>query len=263
MITIKKIIKKIIPRSLQKIIRKILNIFNNKNKVSDNYKIIKNPDLNELREKYNNAWKNNSLPYKQLKLTEKELIDFNQIAPMKVIVDLIKKIKLKEPSILEIGCSTGYYSEVFKRAGLSIKYEGCDYSPSFIEIAKQKYPDIKFKLADATKLDYQDKQFDIVISGCCILHIIDYAIAISEAIRVAKKFVIFHRTPVIRLNKTSFTKKMGYGTEMIEILFNEQELTNLFRKNNLTITDTTDFANFSIEGLNEPIHIKSYLCQKI
>lgn len=258
--TIKKIAKKILPRPLQTIIQQILKL--SATNVSS-HKIIKNPDLNSLRKKYNNIWKDNSIPYKQVELVRKQLVDFTKVAPMRAIVDLMKKIKIKNPSVLEIGCSTGHYSEVFKKAGLKVEYEGCDYSPTFIKLAKKTYPKIKFKATDACKLDYKNKQFDIVISGCCILHIIDYKKAIAEAARVAKNFVIFHRTPVIHLNKTVFTKKIGYNIEMIEILFNEKELKDLFYKNDLIVQNINSYANFSIKGLSEPVYMKSYLCKKV
>ena len=64
-------------------------------------------------------------------------------------------------------------------------------------MAKQRYPEKEFKINDAADLNYTNNQFNIVISGCCILHIIDYKKAISETARTAKDYVIFHRTPII------------------------------------------------------------------
>ena len=256
------ILKKIIPKSIIRWVKKLIPPLNSY-KVSKNYKILNNPDLNELKNKYNNAWKSQSIPKEQIELTKKQLPDFHNVAPMKAAVDLLKKIKLDEKKLLEIGCSSGYYSEVFKRAELNIKYEGCDYSESFVSLAKKSYPNINFKVCDATSLKYNNEQFDIVISGCCILHIIDYQKAIAEAVRVSSKYVIFHRTPTLHNNKTTYLTKTGYGVEMLEIFFNENELIDLFNKNNLTIKHINTHAQLNVDGINEPILMKSYLCEKI
>ena len=42
--------------------------------------------------------------------------------------------------------------------------EGCDFSPSLLELAKQQSPKIKFQLADLNKrLPYGQSQFDAVV----------------------------------------------------------------------------------------------------
>ncbi|MCK4386480.1 MAG: class I SAM-dependent methyltransferase [Candidatus Pacebacteria bacterium] len=262
---IKNILKKILPKPIIKLLKQFKYCsFNNLKKSKQKHRtIIKNPNLKELKKIYNNTWKNNSIPLKQLKITEKELPNFINNTNMKFCVALIKKTNLKTPNLLEIGCSTGYFSEIFKRTGIKGKYEGCDYSKEFIKIAKQKYSNIPFTINDATKLNYENKKFDIVISGCCLLHIINYQKAISEAVRVSKEFVIFYRTPILHLKKTIFTKKIGYDLEMLEILFNENELIDLFLKNGLLIQSVKTHSRSFIKEINEPVFVKSYLCKKI
>lgn len=262
MAILKKIIKKITPKFIISWVKKIIPSFNS-GKISRDYKVLNNPNLNELKNKYNNAWKSQSIPKEQIELTKEQLPNFYNIAPMKAAVDILKKIEPDEKKLLEIGCSSGYYSEVFKRAGFNLNYEGCDYSEAFIELAKKLYPNNNFKACDATALQYDDEQFDIVISGCCILHIIDYKKAIAEAVRVSNKYVIFHRTPMLHNNKTTFLTKVGYGVEMLEIFFNEEELMDLFNKNNLAIKSINTHAQLNVDGINEPVFMKSYLCEKI
>jgi len=255
MLALKNFVKKILPNS-------VIALIAARHKSSQNYKILKNPDLAKLKIKYQQTWRDASLPGKQLKLVKKQLPNFANIAPMKSLILLLKKIETKNKTLLEIGCSSGYYSEVLDKAGFDLKYEGCDYSEKFIKLAKERYPSLDFKVSDATCLDYKEKQFDIVISGCCLLHIINYEAAIEEAARVAKNYVIFHRTPVIQKNKTTFAEKTGYGVRMLEIFFNEEELKDLFKRYGLEILETDSHAQFSIKGLDEPILMKSYLCKK-
>lgn len=230
--------------------------------ISAKYEIIKNPNQTKLRRQFSHVWQDKSLPDKQWELTQKQLPKFENIAPMAAAVQILKKVPLKNPRLLEIGCSTGYYNQVFKEAGIPVRYEGCDYSKDFISKAKIIYPNIKFKICDATKLAYKNGEFDIVFSAGCLLHIIAYEKAIQEAARVSKNFVIFHRTPIVHEVDTLFTQKIGYDLPMLEIIFNERELTDLFFQNNLKILTINTHSQFPITDLPEPVFMKTYLCQK-
>lgn len=237
-----------------------MNIFNRN---PGKYEIVSNVDLVELRKKYTDVWKDKNIPYRQLQVTNKQYAGLEKLPAISDLIEFIRKTKLPKPTVLEVGCSTGYHIEAFRRANLGVVYEGCDYSPTFIKIAREKHSDVKFMISDATKLTYKNNQFDIVISGCCILHIIDYHKAIVEAARAAKKYVIFHRTPVIHRKETTFTKKIAYGLEMVEIFFNEGELTEIFRRNNLSVELIKTHAQMEIHELKEPIFMKDYLCRKL
>ena len=258
----KEILRKIIPGFIWQRLKFFRHLLpSTKSANTGRHQIVHNPDLVYLKKKYNDAWKNETLPRSQAKLTQKQLIaNYQDVAPMNALVDIMKKIPLNNPSLLEIGCSSGYYSEVFEKAGMKLTYSGCDYSKPFIDAARARYPKLDFKVSDATSLDYTEKEFDIVISGCCILHIVDYKKAIQEAARVSRGFVIFHRTPVVARRATTYAIKKGYGVEMLEIFFNEDELFEEFRKNNLSVEATNTHATFEVDLLGEPVLMKSYLC---
>lgn len=239
-----------------------LHFLGRKYKSADRYEVIMSPNLIKLRDQYSGAWLNQEIPIRQAFTTDKELTHPKDVLPFKVAVALLKKIYIPKMTVLEVGCSSGYYSEVFKRASLILNYEGCDYSQSFVSKAKEKYPMVPFKVSNATKLDYNNSSFDLVISGCCLLHIVDYQKVLSETVRVSKKYVLFHRTPVIHTQKTIFLTKTGYGAKMLEIHFNENELMDLFEKNNLVTKTVITFSTFSYHGSKEPVFMKSYLCEK-
>ena len=141
-------------------------------------------------------------------------------------------------SLLEIGCSSGFYSEVLHIAGLGLTYTGCDYSDAFIQLAREKYPTIAFDVEDATALRYPQDSFDVVVSGCCLLHIPQYAKAIEETARVARSFAIFHRTPVVWGQSEQWFRKQAYGVETVEIHFNEPALLQLFAAHGLHLIET-------------------------
>lgn len=212
-------------------------------------------------------WQDPDLPTKQRVIVTKELATIrqtHQFPPhMQAIIDQMRSLQLTQPSVLEIGCSSGYYSEIFKLAGLDLRYQGCDYSAAFVNLAKELYPHYPFQVDDNTQLHYADRQFDVVVSGCCILHILNYPKAITETIRVAKQYVIFSRTPVIHLHPTVYTKKKGYGIDMVEIIFNESELFQLFRDNGLTVLASTTFGlGPKLPDIAESTFSKTYLCAR-
>mgnify|MGYP001587760411 CR=1 FL=1 len=221
----------------------------------------------EIDSKLNNAWKDPQVPQRQFDMyTRNQLKDYRKgvpIEPFDILVDILREsISNTENTILEIGCSSGYYKEVLKIKGINMEYHGCDYSEAFITFAKKLFPGIDFQVQDARSLTYPDNCFNIVISGCCLLHILEYEKAIRETARVAKDYVIFHRTPVLHKKETSYYNKTAYGIKMFEIHFNERELIKLFKKNGLRIIDIITF-NASLEETTKDFYAyKTYLCEK-
>ncbi len=64
--------------------------------------------------------------------------------------------------ILDLGCGNGRLFEIFKN--IDVDYIGVDASEKLIEIAKQKYPKLKFQTADALNLPFPNQYFDKVFS---------------------------------------------------------------------------------------------------
>lgn len=230
----------------------------------DDYVLLEHPDLPRLRASFTATWQKPSLPAIQWRRVERELEDWQNVPVFSSLLALLRLVPAQHPRVLEVGCSSGYYSEVLRRANYGGTYEGCDYSESFINLARERYPQTAFRVEDATALTYADESFDIVISGCCILHIIDYPKAIAESARVASSYVIFHRTPTLHQHPTAFLTKRAYDTDMLEIFFNEEELFDHFRAAGLSVVGvrTIAVAHRNIKGLSEPVCITSYLCKK-
>lgn len=95
-----------------------------------------------------------------------------------------------------------------------------------------------FTVEDATALQYTDRSFDIVVSGCCLLHIPDYAKGVTETARVARRYAIFHRTPVVWGQPEQWYRKQAYGVETVEIHFNEPEFLILLDKSGFELIAT-------------------------
>jgi SAM-dependent methyltransferase len=146
---------------------------------------------------------------------------------LRIAAEAVAATGLSNPRLLEIGCGSGYYSEVL--AALlpgGVRYTGIDYSDAMIARAREHYPSIAFEVADATKLPYADQAFDIAFNGVSLMHILDYHAAIREAARVAR-FCIFHSVPVFDDYRTTFLSKYAYGAPVVEVVFGRQELMSL------------------------------------
>jgi len=146
---------------------------------------------------------------------------------------------LANPGLLEVGCGSGYYSEVFDNllAG-KLCYTGIDYSDAMIARARARYPSTAFDVADATRMPYPEAAFDIVFNGVSLMHIIDYASAIREAARVAGHSCILHTVPVFEDQETTYLRKYAYGAPVVEIIFGKQELMALCRRSGLRLERT-------------------------
>jgi SAM-dependent methyltransferase len=146
----------------------------------------------------------------------------------KVAADAVAATGIANPRLLEVGCGSGYYSEVFATLlPAGVRYTGIDYSGAMIARACADYPSTAFEVADATRLPYADRAFDIVFNGVSLMHIVDYQAAIREAARVASNYCIFHTVPVFTEYRTTFLRKYAYGAPVVEVVFNEQELMSL------------------------------------
>lgn len=143
----------------------------------------------------------------------------------KVAAEAIAATGIANPSVIEVGCGSGYYSEVLSElVPGGVCYTGTDYSDAMITLARMHYPSTTFEVADATRLPYADQTFDIVFNGVSLMHIVDYKAVIREAARVAKRYCLFHGVPVFPDQRTTFLTKYAYGAPVVEIIFGKQEL---------------------------------------
>lgn len=91
-------------------------------------------------------------------------------------------------SVLDLGCGAGRTTSHVHN--ITEKVVGIDLSEALIEAAINKYPDIDFRVMDASRLDFPDNSFDVLIfsnNGLCYVHPEEKRIiAIKEIKRVLK-----------------------------------------------------------------------------
>jgi SAM-dependent methyltransferase len=155
----------------------------------------------------------------------------------RVAAEAVAAAGIASPRLLDVGCGSGYYSEVFATLLPSgVRYTGIDHSDAMIARARRQYPATAFEVGDATALPYPDNAFDIVFNGVSLMHIIDYPAAIREAARVATRYCIFHSVPGFDDHGTTYLRKYAYGAPVVEIVFGKQDLMSVCRDAGLRLT---------------------------
>jgi SAM-dependent methyltransferase len=233
--------------------------------VSSHYVQIQGGEAEQESSRLRGAWQSQELPARQRELVDTQLAAYRRGVPVDVFDVMACALRalpsdVRGMSVLEVGCSSGFYSEVFEIAGLDLHYAGCDYSDAFIGLAREKYPALRFDVEDATALKCGDDAFDILISGCCLLHIPEYEAAVAETARVARRYAIFHRTPVVLGQPNVFYRKQAYGVETVEIHFNEPQFLALLACHGLELIATYTLDE-SVEGGVGSAN-RTYVCRK-
>jgi SAM-dependent methyltransferase len=237
--------------------------------VSTDYTVIEHRDALAQGQSLRQSWQDEALPVRQRELVDKQLQQYRKGVPIDVFDVFIESLKSlptlsSQMSLLEVGCSSGFYSEVLEIARLPLTYSGCDYSPAFIEMAQTRYPARAFSVEDATSLQWADHSVDIVVSGCCLLHIPEYRQALAETARVARHYAIFHRTPVVWGQNEKWFRKKAYGVETVEIHFNEPDFLALLQSNGLQLIATFTLhqqAEESVAARGQAV--RTYVCRKL
>lgn len=172
---------------------------------------------------------------------------------------------LDTPTLLEVGCASGYYKEVFDHLlGSRVRYAGIDRSDALIRLARHRRPGISFEVADATRLPVADASIDIVFNGVALMHILDYEKAIAESRRATRRFVIFHTVPLLHHRPTAYLTKQAYGRPTVEVILNEGELRVLFARHGLAVRRVWDSIPYDLSAvLGEVTPTRSFLCEVV
>ena len=93
-------------------------------------------------------------------------------------------------SLLEVGCGTGYFTDMFVRSGFGAT--GVDNSGAMIQVARETYGrDLNLIMADAGQLPFPDGRFDVVVFATSLEFMPGCGPALSEAQRVARSEMVF------------------------------------------------------------------------
>lgn len=126
-------------------------------------------------------------------VTKKEFDTVGQQQTRLAIENFILKNSSNKTSLLDAGCNTGIEAARIYKKGYQGKYYGVDNNAKAVRLAKANLKDnslAKFFNLDLEKLNFKDKNFDIVFTKDVIEHQQYYTKILTELARVTKKFLI-------------------------------------------------------------------------
>ena len=104
------------------------------------------------------------------------------------IAQYVSNLMTEDDNVLECACGTGMFSLPIARRCKQLT--ATDFADKMLRQAQNKckdLPNIRFELADITRLNYNDECFDKVVAAN-VIHLLDNpSAAMSELIRVCKK----------------------------------------------------------------------------
>ena len=103
------------------------------------------------------------------------------------IAQYVSNLMTEDDNVLECACGTGMFSLPIARRCKQLT--ATDFADKMLRQAQNKckdLPNIRFELADITKLNYNDESFDKVVAAN-VIHLLDNpSAAMSELMRVCK-----------------------------------------------------------------------------
>lgn len=97
---------------------------------------------------------------------------------------------LNNKRILCIGCGTGEECDYMFNLGAK-EVVGIDVVKEMIDLAKESYPKIKFKIMDMKKIDFEENSFDFVYSSLALHYIKDWVPVLRTIHKILKRDGIF------------------------------------------------------------------------
>ncbi|MBE3565653.1 MAG: methyltransferase domain-containing protein [Thermogemmatispora sp.] len=85
--------------------------------------------------------------------------------------------------ILDVGCGTGHLTATIARSGAQVV--GLDRSPAMIEVARQHYPDLEWRLGDIRSFLYP-RPFDAIFSNATLHWIPEAEVVVAALARLLK-----------------------------------------------------------------------------
>jgi ubiquinone/menaquinone biosynthesis C-methylase UbiE len=236
-----------------------------KQAASSDYEIV-----NNLQQAFSdaNGWQNPSVVRKQDEAYTVLIESARQGKPrldLRIAAQAIASTNLTNPLILEVGCGSGYYSQILPELlQRQLRYIGLDSSLEMVHFASRKHSFVPFVSGDGSMLPFKDGTFDTVLNGNALMHMRNYVAAISESKRVSRQWCIFNTVPLLKERPTTMIKKNAYGAPVFEWIFNEREFLTLLNQHALRIHSTQESIPYDLHHiLNEHTMTKTYVCEVV
>jgi len=173
------------------------------------------------------------------------------------ILDAIASTKIHEPRIIDLGCGTGWLTNILGSFGEAV---GVDLSSAAIEQASIRYPRLKFIKSDFLKWDNPKNEFDIVVSQEVFEHLRitdrqSYVDLVFELLRKDGYFII--TTPNIRtFAAMPEEQRIAWSSQPVENLVNLNTLSQILSTRFRVIKTTSVILGYGNRGMHRIVNSK-------
>ena len=162
----------------------------------------------------------------------------------------------RDDNILEIGMGNGFFVKDILSADVSVRYTGCDFSPTMVKEAHLlnkvfvQAQQAEFLLADAGRLPFKSETFDKVFTVNTIYFWDDPGKTLSEIARVLKPegWIVIAVRPERVMSNYPFAQ---FGFQ----LFTTDDLKTLLKENNFFLKDIIERKepDQEVNGMKIPV----------
>jgi ubiquinone/menaquinone biosynthesis C-methylase UbiE len=180
--------------------------------------------------------------------------------------DYLRDIR-KTSSVLDIGCGSGLYSEIFRQwnfFGDRFKYTGTEINNKLVKICSKNFPREKFCLAYNEKLPFHNRSYDFVFNGSTIQYSLKmWRKSLKEIARVSKGYGMIVRFPLSTTSKTFYVHQKVITNKVIEnhyfVVINKKDFEDCLGKVGFKILVSKCLEDvYKIDGLDEDTHPYMY-----
>ena len=175
--------------------------------------------------------------------------DFSHLGGVEAIDLVLKKLisinsKLLNGNILEVGSGYGGSANFLKQQGYN-KVQGIDIDEEAVKYAKEKYPNIDFKVADATKLTgiFEDDFFDVIYMFD-VAHAIEDKLSLLQRIKAVSKKSSLLAIIDYNLKDEDGEEKLADNSGIAIYALNLKKLTPLMKYIGWEIVEEVDVTDF-------------------
>lgn len=139
----------------------------------------------------------------------------------KTLRDKIVELMKPTEKLLDVGCGN---SVLYDHLPPELKkaYTGVDFTPEFIELCRERYPEGDWRVEDARDISFPDSSFYLVNSTTVLQHINEWRKAAGELVRVAGRYVI-------STSRTHYAKTSIFTTNpVLRRRFNPQDIVDFY-----------------------------------
>ena len=154
-------------------------------------------------------------------------------------------------SLLDVGCAVGSLRQLLQRLGHSPEYTGVDLTPEFIARAQQKFDGVRFEVANATELPFEDGSFDVVASKGTLFVVDDPFVGVGEAVRVSRRVVVLDLVANVRARGDAATPDAAFSSQIAA----DDARVHAVGRGQITLLGHTGIARLRAELSPHRVHI--------